>query len=402
MTGVPADIILRNLSVPPVKGTSPPILDTSPELRDGTRSTGGGGGPQPNPQGLIFEDNFDDQPDWHSRLPENNTGAHPSDEPDRIQRAGTHTFLNKWYSCYQDGYYAADKGNPGGYSTISVLSADAAEARGGTGKCLRITRESYTPISGNPNFWASDDQIGTFFPEGYDQLYIEFWIRFGPEWTAAAPWASKLFRVHSWSGQGSEYQGFADSDYSEGQLGPIMLWDWNQTTGVRNALAFRGGPHGQNYSMNNTRMPGLPRGLVGLGDLPLNFTTDTAGMAEDGGTPQIPDLVNGGYISDNMNQAPSHAQIYGTEWHKAAFFVRMNSAPGAYDGIARQWLDGQRIFNTEQVCWVPEGNFIMPKWNFVAFGGNDNFQEYPNEDKRQEFIFIDDVKVYDAIPEVQI
>ena len=393
---MPSNIVLRNLSTPPVKA-SDPLISTAPGLRTGTR-----GNDPTEFTGWLFEDGFDAQPDWHSMLPANDTGAHPTGEPDRIQRAGTHTFLNNWYSCYQDSYYSEFKGNPGGYATISVLDADSGEARGGTGKCVRMARESYQPESGNPNFWASDSQLGKYFPEGKDQLYIEFWIRFGPEWTAAAPWASKLFRVHSWSGQGSEYQGFADSDYSEGQLGPIMLWDWNQTTGVRNGLAFRGGPHGQNYSMDASRMPGLPRALVGLGDLPLNWCDDTFGMAVGGGNPQVPDLVNGGYLADNPGQVVSHEQVYGTIWHKVAFFVRMNSAPGANDGVASMYFDGQRVFHNDQIAWVPSGSFVMPKWNFFSIGGNDNFQEYPNTDKRQEFYFIDDVRVGDGIPEVLI
>lgn len=387
----PSNIALANL--PGLLKASNPLIDTSSAGRDGTR-TGGGSNPDPDPQGIIFQDSFDNQPDWHSGLAANDTGANPEGFPDRIQRAGTHTFLNGWYSCYQDPRWSESQGYPGGREAISVLASDSDKARGGTGKCYVGARDSYN--AGWKN-WATDSSLLKYFPIGFSEIYVEFWIRFMPGWTTVPGWTSKLFRISSWSEQGSEFQAFGG-----GELGPIFLWDWeNSGYGLRNRLSFRGGPHGDNYGMTSADIPGLPRSLVGSGDLAMNFTDDMAGMGVGGTMPQIVDRVNGGFISDNLSQNVSHEQIFGdgSEYTKMGFYVKMNSAPGVNDGVARQWLNDEQIFNNEQIAWVGPTSAPMPKFNVVLIGGNDYFQEYPNADLHQEWYAIDDVVMRDSIPE---
>ena len=201
--------------------------------------------------------------------------------------------------------------------------------------------------------------------------------------------------MFSWSGEGSPFQFFAD-----GNSGPIFLWDYaNSNYGVRNVHSYRGGPHGENYDFDSSNISDTPRPLVNRGDLSLNFTGDTEGMAEDGGYPKIRDKVKGGYISDDLNQTVEMDQIYGDEWTKLAFFAKMNSSPGKADGKIRQWLDGELIFKNDSVVWVdqnPEGKMV--KWNSVAIGGNDFFQEYPNSERHEEWYSIDDVLIASDIP----
>lgn len=342
---------------------------------------------------IIFQDDFDSQPDWNSGLAENNTGAFPVNGagPDRIQRTGTHKIPLGWSSVYQEPKWAPSTGYPDRHEVIEILTSNSDKARGGAGKSFVERRDS----SLDPLYkWNSDGQLMKIFDAGYDQLYIEFYIRFGSDWTLTpSEDTSKIFRVGSWSGQGSEFQAF-----SGGEQGPLFLWDWKQDKyGIRNVQTLRGGPYGENYTMTDAQKGSHPRGS-------LNFTTDTVGMGFNGSTPKIPDRVNGGYISDNLTQLVSHQQVYGNlgEWTKVAFFVKMNSAPGVNDGWLVQWLNDVQILNVRDISWISPSATDpqkMVKWNFFSIGGNDYFKSYPDAERRQEWYAIDDVLIRDDMPD---
>lgn len=347
---------------------------------------------------VLFEENFDNQPDWTSGMSINNTGAYPVNGagPDRIQRAGTHKIPDNWYSVRQAPQWAPSVGYEDKHESIEILESNSAWARGGTGKSFVSWRDSY--VSSN-NTWASESMLLKYFPEGYSELYVEFWIRFGDNWTTSGEGAiSKLFRVSSWRGDDSEFKAF-----STGNLGPIALWDHSVNSyGVRNVIAFRGGPHSDNYTFSASDIVGLPRDLRGSGDMSLNFTNHVVGQENGGANPQIVDRVNGGIISNNENVIVGHEQVYGAtgSWTKMAFYVKMNSAPGATDGVFSQWLNGERILHNTNIPWIrpSETEDVNAKWNLVAIGGNDFFQTYANEEQREEWYSIDDVVIRNKIP----
>lgn len=349
---------------------------------------------------VLFEENFDNQPDWTSGLDVNATSASPSGKPDRVQSASTHVIPEGWFSVRQDPVWAPSTGHPDRHESIEILGSNADKARGGVGKSFVSWRDSY---DAGWNYWGSESMLVKYFPEGYDSIYVEFWIRFGDNWTreyvsGKPSAASKLFRVSSWSGEGSEYQAFGG-----GELGPIALWDHNiNSYGMRNAVAFRGGPHGDNYGFSSGDISGLPRQTIGSGDLNMNFTRDVVGMDVDGSNPEIVDRVNGGYISNDPYENISHNQIFGPggSWTKMAFFVKMNSSPGANDGVFKQWLNGEQILNVTTIPWIRPSSTENQnaKWNLVAIGGNDFFQTYDNSVRREEWYSIDDVVIRTDIP----
>jgi hypothetical protein len=347
---------------------------------------------------IIFQENFDDQSDWNSGSAVN---ALNTDTPDIVQRASTHNIPSNWYSIRQDPTWAPSKGDMDRHETIEILAANADKSRGGTGKSMVSWRESYN--DGNQR-WTSESIMMKHFPEGYDQLYVEFWIRFDPNWTrlhvVGKPASySKLFRISSWNGVGDEYRAFAG-----GNLGPMMLWDHKiDAYGLRNSIALRGGPHGDNYKFNVGDILGLPRVLTGLGDLSMNFTENLAYMGLDDTRSYIEDRVNGDVVPIGTYDTVQHDQIYGPKdsWTKLAFFVKMNSAPNIKDGELRQWLNGHQIFINKQIPWIRSSasEDQIAKWNVVAFGGNDSFLYYPNADYREEWYSIDDIVVRTDIPD---
>jgi len=341
---------------------------------------------------VIFEEDFDDQPDWTSAM----------HSTDTVQNAETHIIPEGWYSIRHDPVWAPSTGHPDRHETIEILERNADKARSGS-KSFVSWRDSYDPGWG---YWGSESMMVKYLPEGYDQLYVELWVRFDENWmreyvqgTDAA--GSKFLRISSWrgEGQGNEYQAFGGGD-----LGPIFLWDHNiNGYGVRNALSLRGGPHGENYGFVTGDIEDAPRALVGSGDLNMNYTADVQGKGLDGTTPEIPDKLNGGFITKDPSASVSHNQIFGPgdTWTKMAFFVKLNSSPGARDGVLIQWLDDQQIFKLETIPWIrpSETEDVNAQWNLVAIGGNDFFQTYPNEERHEEWYAFDDLVVRTDIPE---
>ena len=390
MPGIPENITIAGRTPATIKGNLPPLIDTAPAARGGFRAGDDTGGD--NPVGVIFSENFDNQPDF--------TSAMHSTDIEQREREG-YTVPTGWDSIRQVPVWAPSTGHPDRHEAIEILASNSDKARGGTGKSFVSWRDSRS--FENNNYWNSESIMFKYFPQGYSQLYVEFWIRFDPNWTRVDAGngtdISKLFRISSWRGDGSEFQAF-----NGGDLGPIALWDYSVNSyGVRNTISFRGGPHGDNYNFSNGDILGLPRSLINTGDLNMNFSLDTRGQGIDGADPQIPDRVNGGLIDLDSADPVTHNQIFGPgdAWTKIGIFVKMNSAPGVTDGIFRQWLNDEQILNAVQIPWIRQSDTEdeSAKWNLVSLGGNDFFQSYPNEDRREEWYSIDDLVVRDSIPE---
>lgn len=377
---MPAPIVLRNLTpetkIVPNPPAGQPVIATKAELRDGSR----GAAPQPTPVGVLFQDSFDDQPDWHNLM-------YTLEQSQNV--AGGDTLPVGYQFLYMEDRYNPEAGDLDKGRSIEILAANADRARGGTGKSAVFHRESHD--RGFNNF-ASDAQLVSVLDSDYDELYAEFWIRFSPNWfqrTGTGAWQSKMFRFGSWSRIGSPLNGAA------GEVGPRFIWDYKRDDfGVRNLMGMLEGPHGSTAYVSHPRNGSL------------NYTTSTAGQGVGGSDPQIPNLVDGGFLIDLGGAPTTHEQIFGTTdvWTKMAFYVKMNSAPGVADGVLMQWINDEQFNNTRDIPWVTDDpatnpNLEMVKWNYFAIGGNDYFQAYPNEDKFEDWWAMDDLVVRDSIPE---
>lgn len=350
----------------------------------------------------IFQENFDDQPDY------------TSNHGEALNYASEVSIPDGWYAVRQSSEWDPASGDPLNHESIEILASNSDKARGGSGKSMVLHREAESP---GPGVWVSEGIMLKYFPEGYDELYVSFWINFSPEWTKALSLGTttKMFRMYSWNPDRATITKF----FSDGGSGPIALWDYQVTSyGVRNRWSFRGGPHGgDNYNITNyagDTIDGFPSDLKNHGDASLNFTDHTIGQGAAGSTPQIVDQVNGGYISDNMSQTVEHDQIFGTSghWTKLAFYVKMNSAPGVEDGQLRQWINDELVLSNDNIPWtgpmpwVAEAGSSMPKWNVVGFGGNsffpptetDSDMPYSLADQHEEWSAIDDIIIADQVP----
>jgi len=391
---MPAPIVLRNLTPAPKKVLNPPtgepVIATRKDLRDGSR--GSGTTTEPSQEGVIFSESFDNQPDWTSGLPENATWRNPDGLPDRVQGVHTgHTMPKDWYAIYQDPRWAPSLGDTDRHEAAEILASNTDKARGGTGKSYVCWRDSRL-LDSNPGLWNSDSallyRLDQADPggEGFYELYAEFWIAFSPEiidsfylnWMGAA----KLFRIYSFTGDWN-----APFDYFNEVSHPELLWSIYGGTqyGLKNFIALYGvdPPEGA---------PSMPKAPVGNGDFPLSYMYDT-------GDP-IPDQLNGGLITPDLYDAAMMDQVFGPggTWNKMAFHIKMNSAPGVNDGVLSQFLNDQRILHQTDVAWCSADREMVPM-NVLGISGNDFFNEYPNEDRREEWYAIDDLVVRGSLPE---
>jgi hypothetical protein len=331
--------------------------------------------------GLLFSENFDAQPDWTSTLLTTN----------RSQKRRTGDVLpDNWDEIYQTTVWSPETGFPTKHATIEILASNTDKTRSGTGKSMVNWRES------SSSQWGSDSQMVHLLDRQYDELYIEFYIAFSDNWwqrNNTANFLSKLFRIGSWDGVGDLVNGGA------GSIGPVIFWDYKRDIyGLQNTHIFRGGPWGENYSMNT---PGVePRYSEYT---TANFGSATLGKAPGGADPLVVNQIDGGFLKDIPRFTPiTHEQVFGVgqHWTKVAFYVKINSAPNATDGVMRQWINDQRIANEESIPWIKANTENkMVGWNYFGLGGNDSFFPLPADQQFEDWYALDDVVVRESIPE---
>ena len=353
---------------------------------------------------VIFSENFDDQPDWNSGLIENTYGL-PMSSSKRggwdvaiAQYAETHTIPVNWSMVRQTPVWAPSRGDADRHETIEISAASTAEnsnrTRSGTGKSFVSWRDS------SSQQFSSDGMLLKHYPEGFDQIYVEFYINFSNESVATyfdteyggnGTGLSKLFRIYHWDGTGDSF------DYYTNNINPNMIWGFDGRPAIANGYGFRNG-----LAFLTRRDRSLPeddqRFITHDGnyaDIPPS-SYNPATRVPYGGV-AFEDKREGGIINGG---AVDIDQMFGdeTKWTKVAFFVKMNSAPGAFDGTFIQWFDDKKSMEINTVAWVAASR-DMVKWTTFGVGGNDNFLKYPNELRHEEWYSIDDIKVATEIPD---
>lgn len=343
---------------------------------------------------ILFEESFDDQPDYTSTMFGQEEGRQDATQGDPLPEGWTGAYVvSKWNP--EDGY-------PTKHASHEILARNS--GRGGTGKSIRHWRESFTLASGRVP-WNSDSQlikapIDPDNPEGTNELYVEFWIRFSENWfqrgwpSGRYPggWTSKIFRAASWT-PGGNFESGVGRD-----LGPMFYWDYRADNyGIRNVTAFRGGPPANIAGTDNYKVATV-QNFEGSGNYNAR---DIAGQGIKGEDPQLRNQVSGGLLADT-EELVTHEMLFGPpeRWTKIGFYLKMNSAPGVPDGVLSQYINGHRIKHLDNIPWVEtnEKN-IMVKWNHISIGGNDYFAPYPNDMMFEDWYEIDDIVVRSDLPE---
>ena len=381
MPGIPENITIAGRTPATIKGNLPPLIDTAVAARGGFRAGDDTGGD--NPVGVIFSENFNDQPDWTSTM---------------FSTASTQTTTlgdtvpENWFGIYQGTQWSPETGFPNKHASLEILASNGDKTRAGGGKSAVFWRESY---SADNNFsWASDAQLLYALPEDVPELYVEFYIRFSeefwqrnndsntPNWSYQG-FMHKFFRLGWWDRVSKPWNA------AGGGVNPRMFWGYKlDTYGVRNTVSAFQGP-----SSGSTTVPAFGNGS-------FNYTSATKGQEVGGNDPQHQDQINGGNLAD-FASVTTHEQVFGPteKWTKMAFYVKMNSAEDVEDGVFSQWLDGHRIMHKEGFAWHTSGtDKTATGWSFVAIGGNDFFRPRPDSEQYEDWWALDDLVIRDSIP----
>ena len=325
---------------------------------------------------VIFEENFDDQPDWHGAMYTTNT-TQWADEGAIIPR--------NWDAVRHDPAWSPSRGYPDGNEAMEILAANLEMARGGEGKALVLRRYGYTDT------WNGDGQLVKELND-LDEVYVSFWIRFQPDWTNSG--SSKIFRIVS----SPETRSSAFWSY----VNVGFVWSYSHNSfGVRNKLSWYSEPSG----WSNPSLPYLHASMQN-NDISGNYTSNTYDFNGDGvvdNDPRLLDRISGDSIPNtalkiNSDYLANHENVFGSEWNRVEFYVRTNSGPGVADGVFMQWLNGSLILKNDSVPWTQTGSEKLYKWNSVKFGGNDYFVDYPDEMRVIEWYAIDDIVIRSSLP----
>lgn len=250
----------------------------------------------------------------------------------------------------------------------NTLNINELNARGGGGKALTVWNEPCYSRSGS---WGSDGLLGVDFPP-QDEVYVRYWIKFQPDWR--------------WDGDGSAggrplgtansspMQKFLHLSHMTPGISPI----WDFFSGTQNKPRFT--PHLAKFSGGSMRIQfSLPHSPLtsarnSSASFPLNVFLGAApldwGVPGKGGVPAPP--------GDGR-------------WHSFEFYVKLNTAGGAANGISKVWYDGALVGSASNVVWVPTGDDpALWRWNHAWLGGNNSNTYLP---AKEQWYAIDDFVV---------
>lgn len=330
---------------------------------------------------VIFDENFDAQPDWLHTM-----DASPYTAVERFVDKGD-VIPKGWDFARVEPKWSPSTGHPDRHEPIEILASNAEKAFGGSGKSMVCWRDGYE----NDGRWDSEGLLLKRL-EPQSELYVEYKILFSPEiyssYLTGRLGEGKIFRMYAFSGDWN-----SPFRYFDGVNHPEIVWNLvgDERYGIRNKISLLG-------IGASAGAPDMPRPVSWGSGWSLSFKSDIQGRVP--GVPEmIPDQKNGGLIDPDVDGVASLERVFGTPgtWNKMAFYGKLNSAPGVFDGVLSQYLNGQRILHTEQVAWIPAGE-EMRYWNVVGLGGNDYLELYPNEDRHEEWYAIDDLKIMNKLP----
>ena len=298
----------------------------------------------------VFEDNFDGHDDFENPEERYFCSAPNCDVP-----------LAGWTSLsVGERFHPVDANNP---NLEANFQLSAEEARGGTGKALKLYDESY----GNSGQWGSDILLSKKLDQGYDDLYVEFWVRFQPG-----------YRWHL-------------LEEGHGQNSAKMLRISHRQEGSFSSTYGANGSHGPMSLMNI--IPQITRGENEMTRLYGNrrcAPQTTNYFCSDEGSERI---IGG--ISNGNNENSTWAESFGDgEWHKIAMRMKLNSAPGVTDGSLMVWYDDQLLGESPTIDWLGAGTTGPRLLNHVTVSGNMHNYPEPEGDQFEQWYALDDVRVF--------
>lgn len=288
---------------------------------------------------ILFEDDFDDHPDWE------------------VPYSATAQGCNIEAGCTDvpDGYY-------GYYISPSVITPltghglhlDATNKRGATGKALTFWDQTDGTYQ-----WTSGMQIGFDFP-ATNEVYVRYWTKMQPGFSflkggGTTSVMRKLNHISHYLYNGKPFTFFTSGGFMPTTVNQINRAN-NNNANVYNSLTIRPNP---NY--NGTQDVSKLNVIKGIADSTgvrnyFDVPSDGLPIGNYGGTGT--DFNSLGMIGDG-------------DWHALEFYLKNNSAPGVADGEYTFWMDGEIQIEAKGLIYREAASTLPDDiWNFVHLGGN--------------------------------
>lgn len=298
---------------------------------------------------VIFEDNFNNQPDWHptSKLYTCYSGTCP----DGIPVGWTYWRNDEMWTPY------GTTPTVGSETTIRISSDNY---YGASGKSFTVWNESNNGYSGDG--WGADGILAKRITDR-NEIYVQIKLKFQPGfeliWNPITDTSAmqKIFRAYHFDGSGSPFL-FGDV----GNAGPGYFWDTvNNKYGNEFSTSMRCDPQATQYF--------CPGNTVGYQDY---FGSPPWGTSPGSGN-----------------------------WHTLAWHLKLNTSIGVQDGVVEFWMDGVQQLSKTNMDWIRTGGDINAGWNVIAIGGNafNNYAGITNTTYAagaEQWYAIDDVVISDS------
>ncbi len=309
--------------------------------------------------GILFQDNFNDHPDWSPEQSNSAINCFPGNSS-----CNTYGAPPEGYFAYRvGGSYMESQEDPWGHNTLNI---DSTNHRGDSGKAFTFWNES---IGGVPLFGSDGILAVDLGEQGHEELFVRLYIKFQPDWQwGIGQTMQKFFRISHYNKSGNPFVGFQD-----GSHGPVVIFDLakykNGTSDIAGKAAFR-------YEN-------------------IYYPYKATPYHESGSNFYFPGGSYGGGGTDfwhNSEQFCPNGMMGDGEWHSWEIQVKANSAVGVPDGEFRFWQDGVLYNEVTDLAWSDEGAQVNPRrwWNYVALGGNNNNHYAMAEENQEQWYAIDD------------
>ncbi len=315
--------------------------------------------------GVLFEDNFDAQPDWGSKQSTSDISW-----PSTYSGTCTTYCPPQGWTAYRAvrTLFAAD--------TLDTYVIDSAGAYGGSGKGVTYNIES---TGGTPD-WTTDNYSSTWVGGGmniylgdntnYDELYVRYRMKYGNGWRWNDP--NHLFKNVEWK---------------------MIGIDSYKCTIPGTCTNFQG------ITCNPVaRFPSGGGCVEPAAAIEQYHNASTSGQSVE--SPLVRPMIS-------VRRAPTYDATFGplnwtqnmpqdNNWHTYEFYVKMNSAPGVADGCFTLFIDGTQVNSNCVIEWemaTTSAEFQAIGWNWISFFDNITISAHDKVDQQHQQIYFDDVVV---------
>ncbi|WP_372972236.1 hypothetical protein [Marinobacter sp.] len=333
-----------------------------------------GSGPS-NASELVFDADFNNTPDWSNEEVAQRL-RYPGDTLDPSAAANIPGNF--------DSYYTSEWWHPNGSSgkapvpgSKPVASIDGSQSRQAGGKSFVVYDESY----GTPGGWGADAQLGKDLPGVYDELWVEFYIKFQQDWVwmdvenGSGQTITKLFRARYVPENYKEETRYDFFGVGGRAKAPVYMLDLKSWTKPDSSIA-RLTPFIRGFT---------PQELIGVDEhyFLKEYEEETS-------------------IYQGNKDSLSFAEVFQTgDWVKVNIRIKMDSAPGAGDGVEEVWINDVLEKKRTDIPFRREGEGQGVGFNWISIGGNTHNYPYPDEAQHEQWYAVTDLKVWNGKPSTE-